>query len=125
MPNKSVPKKKKCIRNLKKELLYLCSCCSLIILLFLASFNIESFLSRAQVLGAQTQKGSTLVGQARYWEDFLSKNPTYLDGWLELAQIEYELGNTNYALGALNSARAINPNSPKVKKLGNLLLKGN
>jgi len=34
-----------------------------------------------------------------------------------LAKVTYELGDKDYAIGALNSAKAINPNSEKVENL--------
>lgn len=120
MPKKSVQKKGSSKKEeLKKHLLFLCSCCSLILLLFLSSFNLNSFLVSKKVLGASVEasQNEELQRQKTYWENFLSGNPTYLDGWLELAQIELKLGDLGYALGALNTAKAINPNSEKVKEV--------
>ncbi len=124
MPKKSAGKKKNNqVKSFKKHIIFLCSCCSLVFLLFLASFNFNSFLKTSQVLGVTTEntKGSSLESQKVYWENFLSKNPTYLDGWIELSIIELNLGDKNYALGAFNTARAINPNSQSVKDLEKLL----
>lgn len=123
MSKKACPKKKRSAKNLKKEIVYLCSCCSLVLVLFLASFNVNAFLLNSKVLGAKTENAKALVDEEKYWEDFLALHPTYLDGWIELSKIEYGKGNINYALGAFNTAKAINPNSPKIKELANLLLK--
>ncbi len=102
----------------KDKLTYLLSALGILVSLILISLNIKAYLSQKRVLAAETQDEeiSQLKKEASFWEGFLSQNPTYLPGWLELSKIEYELGDEDYALGALNTARAINPNSEKVKE---------
>ena len=105
----------------KKQLLFLCSCCAVVLLLFVASFNLENFLAGKRVLGTETQnqiyEQELLKEQKLYWEEFLAENPTYLDGWIELANIELKLGKTEEAKLSLDKAKAIGPNSSKVKVL--------
>ena len=105
----------------KKQLLFLCSCCAVVLLLFVASFNLENFLAGKRVLGTETQnqiyEQELLKEQKLYWEEFLAENPTYLDGWIELAYSELELGNLEEAILSLDKAKAIGPNSSKVKDL--------
>ena len=105
----------------KKQLLFLCSCCAVVLLLFVASFNLENFLAGKRVLGTETQnqiyEQELLKQQKLYWEEFLAENPTYLDGWIELANIELKLGKTEEAKLSLDKAKAIGPNSSKVKDL--------
>jgi hypothetical protein len=60
--------------------------------LLLASANIESYLSPKKVLGAETQINSN----ESFWNDFLSKNPDYIPGWIEI--------------GRYDKAREIDPN---------------
>ena len=51
----------------------------------------------------------------------MAENPTYLDGWIELANIELKLGNLEEAKLSLDKAKAIGPNSSKVKALEDAL----
>jgi len=111
--------------SLKKQLIFLCSCCAVVLLLFVAGFNLESFLADKRVLGLKTQnridEQQLLKEQKLYWEEFLAENPTYLDGWIELANIELKLGNLEEAKLSLDKAKAIGPNSSKVKALEDAL----
>lgn len=107
--------------SFKKQLIFLCSCCAVVFLLFVAGFNLENFLAGKRVLGLKTQnqigEQELLKEQKSYWEDFLAENPTYLDGWIELANIELKLGKLEEAKLSLDKAEAISPNSSKVKAL--------
>ncbi len=98
----------------KFELKFLLSCFGVIAILFLAGFSLNNYFSKPRVLGTETPDFSKEI---LFWENIVSENPTYIDGWLELARATYELGDKNYAIGALNSAKAINPNSEKVESL--------
>jgi hypothetical protein len=53
-------------------------------ILLLASANIESYLSPKKVLGTETQINSA----ESFWQDFLTKNPNYIPGWLELGRTD-------------------------------------
>ena len=107
--------------SFKKQLIFLCSCCAVIFLLFITGFNFENFLAGKRVLGIKTQnqryEQELLKEQKIYWKDFLTENPTYLDGWIELANIELKLENLEEAKLSLDKAKAIDPNSSKVKIL--------
>lgn len=107
------PKKAK-KASFKKQLVFLCSCCAVVLLLFVAGFNLENFLAGKRVLGIKTQnqidEQALLKEQKIYWEEFLAANPTYLDGWIGLANIEQKLGNLEGAKLSLDKAKAINPN---------------
>ena len=98
----------------KIELKFLLSCFGIIAVLFLAGFSLNNYFSKPRVLGTETPDFSKEI---LFWENIVSENPTYIDGWLELARVTYEIGDKNYAIGALNSAKAINPNSEKVESL--------
>lgn len=51
-----------------------------------------------------------------FWENFLVENPTYILGWVALSE-ELSIANqSDYAVGALNTARAINPNHTALDK---------
>lgn len=98
----------------KLELKFLLSCFGVIAVLFLAGFSLNNYFSKPKVLGTETPDFSKEI---LFWENIVSENPAYIDGWLELARATYELGDKNYAIGALNSAKAINPNSEKIENL--------
>lgn len=98
----------------KLEFKFLLSCFSVIAILFLAGFSLNNYFSNPKVLGTETPDFSE---EMLFWEKVVSENPTYIDGWLELSRVSYEIGDKDYAIGALNSAKAINPNSEKVESL--------
>ena len=105
----------------KKQLIFLCSCCAVVLLLFVAGFNLENFLVGKRVLGTQTQnqkdEQQLLKEQKLYWQGLLATNPTYLDGWIELANVQLKLGEKEEARLSLAQAKNINPNSLKTKNL--------
>lgn len=49
-----------------------------------------------------------------YWLEFLTKNPSYIDGWIELAKVYYVKGDFVGAKAALNQASQIDPNSERL-----------
>lgn len=61
--------------------------------LLLASANIENYLAPKKVLGAETKINS----DDTFWQDFLTKNPNYIPGWLELGRTDKVKGiDPNY-----------------------------
>ena len=63
--------------------------------LLLTAVNINTFLKpkEVEVLGIQTQNEDIV-----FWEEFLSKHPNYIPGWIEL--------------GELDKVKQIDPNYP-------------
>jgi cytochrome c-type biogenesis protein CcmH/NrfG len=118
-------KRVKLTKDQKNTLKLFCISCAVFVLLFISFFNIKTLLSPKKVLGTQTEAKieelKNLRTEEKYWEDFLVKNPTYLDGWIELTRIEIEIGNNTKAKEVLAKAREIDPNSPKIIGLGKLL----
>lgn len=49
-----------------------------------------------------------------YWENVVTENPTYMDGWIELSRIYKSLGDAESSQKAILEARKINPNSDKL-----------
>jgi hypothetical protein len=113
---KSAKKSLKRRVGLKSGILYLCSCCAAILLLFLSGVNINSFISKNSVLGLATASGEesykVLIGEKKYWQDFLEAHPYYLDGWIQLIGISLDLKDNFSASSAYIKAREIDPNSP-------------
>ncbi len=60
----------------------------LLLILFLTALNIDSYLKENKVLGASTQNTQNIQQQYRhkFWNDFLSKNPDYIPGWVEIGR---------------------------------------
>lgn len=102
---------------------YFLICYFVVLVLFVAALNLYFRLrsQETEVLGTEKDTAA-LEEELTYWENFVSEHPTYRDAWLEIAKVSEELGNYDYTIGAVNTAKAIDPNSPKViraeKKLG-------
>jgi hypothetical protein len=75
---------------------------ALLLILLLTAINIESYqtpVKPVKVLGTETQ----INGDQQFWQDFLSRNPNYIPGWIETGRIDkakeidpnYELGTRN------------------------------
>jgi hypothetical protein len=96
-----------------------------IFLLFLVGENLQSYLSERQILGAgvniKIQKNNELLQEKNYWESIVFQNPSYLPGFIELTNINLELGNRDSAIINLIKARQINPNSEEIKRLEKFL----
>lgn len=114
-PNKKSAKKR---LSLKSEILYVCSCCAVVVLMVLTTLNLKTFTGQNTVLGTSQafseEKLYKLNEKKAYWQSFTAVNPDYLDGWIELIRINMELGNKNQASEMFNKARIIDPNSTKL-----------
>lgn len=100
-----------------KSLLYFLSCLAIINLLLLSGINIESYLQKDKVLGAQVtvyNPTDDLEKERDFWKTFLSQNPNYLDGWLQLSKLESDLGNYPDSEKYFKIAETIDPSSEKV-----------
>lgn len=118
--NKSAQKKSSQKKGFKKQILLLCSCCAIGILLLLTAVNLNSYLTTREVLGLKTQNEQNdleLNEGKNYWENFVSQNPTYFEGWIELTKIYVRLADFEAAKTAFTMAKGIKPNS---KDLGPL-----
>ena len=88
---------------------------SIIILLFsLALFNFSNYFAESRktyVLGAESNYDELVS----FWQNFLINNPTYKPGWIRLAELEFERGNTIEATSAFRKAYQVDPNSPELE----------
>ncbi|HLD92548.1 MAG TPA: hypothetical protein VI795_04110 [Patescibacteria group bacterium] len=70
--------------NFQKDLDFLLFATFSILILLLTIFNLQNLntkkISKIQVLGAETNN--------LFWEEFMSKHPTYIEGWVELGRID-------------------------------------
>jgi hypothetical protein len=90
-----------------------------ICLLLLSSLNLHLFLKQDRVLG--TASKTQPFNEISFWEDFLSVNDDYLDGWVELAKLKAEAGKIKEVKEILIKIEEINPNSQKLLELKNSL----
>ena len=72
----------KYVNNIVKEIFIYTS---LLFVLLLTSINIYNYLSpkKLAVLGAETENKEEV-----FWQDFLTKNPNYIPGWIETGRLE-------------------------------------
>jgi len=64
--------------------------------LCVSAINIDSYLAPNKVLGAEVEEDTNEV----FWEDFLSRNPTYIPGWIEIGRIDKVMEiDPNYPIG--------------------------
>ncbi len=96
--------------HFKENSKYLLKVSFILSVLTLITFNIQNISFGKKVLGASTKIVQNLHSEKVFWEEFLEENPSYLEGWIELAIIQEELGNQNASLQALLKAEEINPN---------------
>ena len=107
---------------IKVAVIHFCSACALGLVLTLTTININTYLNKPKVLGAQIDT-IKLQEEREFLENLVAKHPTYRDGWLELAKVSYKLGDASLSRGAIETARAIDPNSPKIEEVENLLFR--
>lgn len=110
-------------KKYRSEVFYFLTCITVISTLILAGANINKFLNdqtTAHVQGAAID-GGQLLNEKVYWEQIIKDNPTYRDGYLELALINDQLGNKKESEVNFNKAKSIDPNSSKVLQIQKLL----
>lgn len=87
--------------------------------------NFSKISNKNTVLGASTgyliPDIQDLKQERQYWLELTSKNPTYRDGYIELADIDYRLGDLKSARDWIEKARVLDPNSDFIPQLERLL----
>jgi len=82
----------------------------------LINLNVSLKKNRSSAIPTtQNNPNEILLQKKVFWENFLQKNPTYQDGWLQLAKINHKLGNKDKANRALKTAQTINPISQNLQ----------
>lgn len=73
-------------KNFDKDLQYLLYITLAVLIILLSIFNLQKTSKKEdKVLGLNTESVTTKLNNERlFWEDFQIKNPTYIDGWIEL-----------------------------------------
>lgn len=83
------------IQKIKKISGWLFIYVAILFVLFLTSLNINNFLAPKKILGVQANLTVDSKNTA-YWNNFLNKNPDYIQGWVEI--------------GRMDKVKEINPN---------------
>jgi hypothetical protein len=66
---------------------------SIVFVLLLTFVNIKNYFTPKKVLGAETQVDPRQV----FWNNFLTQNPNYIPGWIELGRADKVKGiDPNY-----------------------------
>jgi len=109
-------KNKKVKVNFKPYFIHYFYCLAAITLLILTFVNINKFFESKKVLGTSVDT-TPLQNEKVYWQSLVNKNPTYIDGYLELAKIDVELGDKNEATNFIIKALTLSPNSTKITEV--------
>lgn len=100
--------------HLRQSVNFLFAVSILFSVLTLITFNVQTISISKRVLGAQTVAVRAAEKERGFWLNFLDENPTYLEGWVELAVLEYNEGNMEAADEYYLKAKSIDPNSDKL-----------
>ena len=104
----------------KQRLFFISVSCGILVVVF-SIFNLLFYLSSSNndILGVRIEVDTktSLLHEGNFWKSLLNENPSYLQGWLELAKVEVQLENLDSARNALHQAKAISPNSELVKNV--------
>lgn len=82
--------------------------------------NLNKFINNKKVLGAQADN-SKIIDEKNYWLNVVKNNPTYVDGYLELAKVDSELGLPDEAKIYIKTAYRLQPNYLKISEVQKLL----
>lgn len=86
---------------------------------------------RTDILGAsnESQKLTQLIREKQkletnqnYWQQIIQDHPLYRDGYIQLAVINYQLGNTDATREFIVSAQKLDPNNTNIITLAKVFL---
>lgn len=86
---------------------------AVLIVLLLTIVNLNKIFAHKKVLGVQIDTDS-VNKQRTYYENLVKENPTYVDGYVELAKISSFVGDKESEKSYLKMAYNINPNNKEV-----------
>jgi len=101
----------------RKYYLFLFTLFSLFVF-FLGILNLKALDSTPpKILAAADGGGDEVL----FWQNLVNKNPTFVDGLIRLAYLEYNLGNHLESSRHFQAAYKLSPNSPIVIEAKNTL----
>lgn len=74
-----------------------------------------------QTLAEQEEEAAGLEKKYAFWQSVASARPDYRDAFITLASLAYQLAKPDEARAWLARARALDPNSPIIQELSQLL----
>jgi len=89
-------------------------------ILLLAGLNMVVYFSPQKTFTVRAEDNTPLL-QTYYLKKLLATNPTYREGWIALAKLEYSLGNMAEVQMAITKVREIDPNDHELASLQALL----
>ena len=103
-----MPKSKK---NTNNKFIEVFEFVSILIILFLTSFNLSNYSNTNNVLGASTENINNIDAKIIYLENVVKENPLYFDAYTELFKLNIDNNNIKNAEKYLDILKTINPNS--------------
>ena len=97
----------------RKEILSFFYIAGVVFIILLTMINIQNLYKPQSitVLGASTEVDHNELNEfKKYWEELVTKHPTYYEGWMELYKIHLTLGDYKQAQNSYEIARRIDFN---------------
>jgi|SRR6185369_7073181 len=91
-----------------------------VFILLLAGLNLIVYFSPQKTFTVRAEDNTPLL-QTYYLKNLLSTHPTYREGWIALAKLEYSLGNMAEVQMAITKVKEIDPNDHELASLQALL----
>lgn len=113
-PKKNKAKNKAGVKlDKRKEILIFFYIAGFVFIILLTMINIQNLYKPQSitVLGASTEIDHSQLNESKkYWEELVTKHPTYYEGWMELYKIHLTLGDYKQAQNSYEIARRIDFN---------------
>jgi hypothetical protein len=122
MPNKLPNKSPRISRIINEKDLIVISISSLLVVIAIVVVGISLDKNYESYKSEKAQK-NMLILQMDYWVSTLARYPDYRDGYFQLAQIEYRLGDNNTSQYYLDKSLAIDPNFKQALGFEKVLLR--
>ncbi len=90
--------------------------CFTILILLLSLLNVIMYYSPRKTIIVEAKDTTPLV-QIYYLKNLLSEHPTYREGWVALAKLEYEFGNMKETREAIAKVKELDPNYSELPSL--------
>lgn len=77
-------------KKYEKDLQYLLYLTLVVLIILLSIFNLQNTsLNKIKVLGSKVEiETNEKEKENNFWREFQTRNPTYIDGWIELGRLD-------------------------------------